>query len=224
MPNVTRKSIHQALERAAKTISSAAGSDKRVTQSEIQSKLKELTGDERVLVDTFYRFIDHRDAAAGANVSATALKRAVDYAKSRLVDAYDVNTDGLSTAERAKMSKIGQLAATIAEKAVTPKQAAKEAAKVLVTGGWKPDALPAIDRADLSSSARRSFDAMLKQSGRNDMYSPPIARKLTAGGESFTIVAQFTHDSFHLELYSATGRKTASGSGWGTPDAPIEWR
>ena len=51
----------------------------------------------------------------------------------------------------------------------------------------------------------------------------PIARKLTAGGEQFTIVAQFTHDSFAIELYNANGRKVGTGDGWGTPDAPITW-
>lgn len=225
MPNVSRASIAHVLDRAAKTITDAAGPDGRASRADVTKKLKELTGTERTLVDTFFRFMDHRDARAGASVTAKDIKAALADAKTKLVNAYDLDRNGLSPEERAKMGQVGQLAATIAETFRTPSYAAREAAEVLVTPKWTPNALPSVDVADLSSSARKSFEAKARRAEQQDgLIDPPIARKLTAGGEQFTVVAQFTHDSFGIELYNANGRRVANGSGWGTPDQPIEWR
>jgi hypothetical protein len=108
--------------------------------------------------------------------------------------------------------------------AQTPAKAARAAVTVLVTPKWTPDALPAVDPSQLSSSAKRSFDAKARAAERNDLLTPPIARKLSAGGESFTVIGQFTHDSFNVELYNSNGRKVGSGSGWNTPTDPIDWK
>jgi hypothetical protein len=225
MPNVSRASIAHVLERAAKTITDAAGTDGRASRADVTRKLKELTGTEKTLVDTFFRYMDHRDAKPGASVTKTDVAKALADAKSKLVNAYDLDKNGLSPEERAKMGQVGQLAATIAETFRTPSYAAREAVEVLVTPKWNASALPAIDPSELSASAKKSFDAKTKQAERmGDLIDPPIARKLTAGGEKFTVVAQFTHDSFGIELYNANGRKVATGSGWGTPDQPIEWK
>lgn len=224
MPNVSRASIAHVLERAAKTITSAAGADGRASRADVAAKLKELTGAEKTLVDTFFRFMDHRDAKPGAAVTTKDVKAALAEAKTKLVNAYDVDRNGLSPDERAKMGKVGQLAASIAETFRTPSYAAREAAEMLVSPKWSPAALPSVDVAALSPSARKSFEAKARRAAEQDgLIDPPIARKLTAGGESFTVVAQFTHDSFGIELYNANGRRVAHGSGWGTPDAPIEW-
>lgn len=225
MANVSRASIAHVLDRAAKTITDAAGPDGRASRADVTRKLKELTGPEKTLVDTFFRYMDHRDAKAGASVTKRDIAAALSEAKSKLVNAYDLDRNGLSPEERAKMGQVGQLAATIAETFRTPSYAAREAVEVLVTPRWTPDALPAVDVAQLSSSAKKSFEAMRKRATQSgDLIDQPIARKLTAGGEQFTVVAQFTHDSFGLELYNANGRRVAHGSGWGTPDQPIEWK
>jgi hypothetical protein len=224
MSNVSRASIAHVLDRAAKTISDAAGPDGRASRADVAKKLKELTGAEKTLVDTFFRFMDHRDAKPGASVTKSDVAKALTEAKTKLVNAYDLDRNGLSPEERTKMGKVGQLAATIAETFRTPTYAAREAVEVLVTPKWTPGALPALDVSELSSSAKKSFDAKARRAAESgDLIDPPIARKLTAGGQQFSVVAQFTHDSFSVELYNANGRKVATGSGWGTPDAPIEW-
>ncbi|MFT3712785.1 MAG: hypothetical protein QM817_34470 [Archangium sp.] len=225
MPNVSRASIAHVLERAAKTITDAAGTDGRASRADVTKKLKELTGTEKTLVDTFFRFMDHLDARAGAAVTKSDITKALAEAKEKLVNAYDVDRNGLSPEERAKMGQVGQLAATIAETFRTPTYAAREAVEVLVTPKWNAAALPSIDPSELSSSAKKSFDAKTKQAERMDgLIDAPVARKLTAGGEKFTVVAQFTHDSFNIELYNSNGRRVSHGSGWGTPDQPIEWK
>ena len=223
MPNVSRRSIHQVLEKAAKTIIAAGGPDGRASRTDITQKLKELTGTERALVDTFFRFVDHRDPKPGASVTRSDVASALQAAKTRLINAYDLDGQGLSPAERAKMGKVGQLAAQIAELHKTPTNAAKLAANVIAEGKWLPDALPSLPITELSSSARKSFDSRARRAAGNDLLDAPIARKLTAGGEQFTIVAQFMHDSFAIELYNANGRKVGTGDGWGSPD-PITWR
>lgn len=224
MPTISRASIGHALDRAAKTIEAAAGPDGRASRADLAKKLKELTGTEKTLVDTFFRYLDHRDARPGASVTRADIKKGLAEAKSKLVNAYDLDRNGLSPEERAKMGKVGQLAATLAETFRSPTYAARDAVKVLVSPRWNASALPAADLSELSASARRSFDAKARRAAESgDLLDPPIARKLTAGGESFIVVAQFTHDSFGLELYNANGRKVAGGSGWGTPEQPIEW-
>ncbi|MDP1822240.1 MAG: hypothetical protein Q8L48_03330 [Archangium sp.] len=223
MPNVSRKSIHTVLDQAAKTIIAAGGPDGRASRADVTKKLQELTGTERALVDTFYKYVDHRDAAPGASITRADVASALKLAKAKLVNAYDLDGNGLSAAERAKMGKVGQLAAQIAELHKTPTHAAKLAARVLVSPKWSPDALPAVGLDQLSRSARTSFDARARRAAENDLLDPPIARKLTARGEPFTIVAQFMHDSFAIELYNANGRKVGTGDGWGTPDEPITW-
>jgi hypothetical protein len=224
MPNVSRTSIAHVLDRAAQTITAAAGPDGRASRADLKKKLTELTGPEKALVDTFFRYMDHRDAKPGASVTKADIAKALADAKTKLVNAYDLDRNGLSADERAKMGKVGQLAAQIAEVFRSPTHAAREAVKVLVSPKWTPDALPAVPVESLSSSARANFEARARRAASDDLYAPPIARKLTAAGQSFTVVGQFTHDSFSVDLYNANGRKVGSGTGWGTPEQPIEWR
>ncbi len=225
MPNVSRKAIHNVLDQAARTILTAGGADGRASRADVTKKLKELTGTERALVDTFFKYVDHRDTRPGASVTKSDVAKALAEAKAKLVSAYDLDGNGLSPAERAKMGKVGQLAAQIAELHKTPTNAAKLALEVLVTPKWTANALPAIPVEELSSSARRSFESRTRNAVRmGDLIDLPIARKLTAGGEQFTVVAQFMHDSFAIELYNANGRKVGTGDGWNTPDQPINWQ
>jgi hypothetical protein len=77
----------------------------------------------KVLINTFYRFVDHRDHKPGARITDADIDKAVAYAKEKLVDAYDVNNNGLSAAEIAEMGTIGQMAAAFLK--IVPKVAEK---------------------------------------------------------------------------------------------------
>lgn len=99
MSRLAKQKVHAALERAAHNILSAAGDDPIVSRKDIRHMLKELTGTERELTDILYRFIDHRDYKPGARITRTDIDDTLAYAKTTLVDAYDVNNNGLSEAE-----------------------------------------------------------------------------------------------------------------------------
>lgn len=114
MSRIAKTDVHAALQRAANHIMDAAGPDGVASRKDIKAKLAELKGDERELVDTFYRFVDHRDAGSGARITQKDVDRAVVYAKAKLVDKYDLNNNGLSAGEIAEMSRTGQLAAQLA--------------------------------------------------------------------------------------------------------------
>jgi len=114
MTRISKSAVHGALERAARNIAGAAGDDGRISRSEVKDKLKTLTGTEKKLTDIFFRFIDHRDHVAGAQVTGADIEKAVAYAKEKLIDRYDLDRNGLSAAEISKMSLTGKLAVELA--------------------------------------------------------------------------------------------------------------
>jgi len=114
MPRIAKTDVHAALERAAKNISDAKTPDGVVSRDNIKDKLGELKGTEQKLTDIFYRFIDHRDHVAGARITQKDIDKAVDYAKEKMVAKYDLNDNGLSKDEIAKMSLTGKLAVELA--------------------------------------------------------------------------------------------------------------
>lgn len=114
MPRIAKSDVHAALQRAAQHIQEAAGKDGRVSRSDIATRLEQLEGTERKLVDIFYRFIDKRDHVSGAQVTKKDVDRAVEYAKQKLIDKYDLNDNGLSKGEIARMSLTGQLSVELA--------------------------------------------------------------------------------------------------------------
>jgi len=114
MPRIAKADVHAALQRAADHILDAARPDGRVSRRDIKDKVQTLGGTERALVDIFYKFIDHRDAAPGAQVTKKDIDRAVAYANEKLVDKYDLNSNGLSKDEISRMSTTGQLAVRLA--------------------------------------------------------------------------------------------------------------
>ena len=114
MARIAKADVHSALHRAAQNIKDAAGADGRCSRADIQAKLATLEGTDRTLTDLFFRFIDHRDAASGAAVTARDVDRAVAYAEEKLIDAYDLNNNGLSAAEIARMSVTGKSAVALA--------------------------------------------------------------------------------------------------------------
>lgn len=110
MARLAKHKVHAALEKAARNILDAAGDDPIVSRKDIRDKLKDLDGVEKQLTNIFYRFMDHRDAKPGARITRKDVEATLAYAKEKLVDAYDVNNNGLSAAEIAKMSLTARLA------------------------------------------------------------------------------------------------------------------
>ncbi|MBN2358838.1 MAG: hypothetical protein JXR83_05250 [Deltaproteobacteria bacterium] len=115
MTRISKQSVHAALERAARNIIDAGGADGRISRADIRVKLEELSGTEKKLTDIFYRFMDHRDFKAGAQLTRSDVERAVAYAREKMVDKYDLNNNGLSKSEIAKMSLTGKLAVDLAK-------------------------------------------------------------------------------------------------------------
>ncbi|MBI4818741.1 MAG: molybdenum metabolism regulator [Deltaproteobacteria bacterium] len=117
-PGVSLNQINKVLEKAAERVIDARGSDPNVSRKDIQQKLKTLDGEEKALVDLFYRFTDHRDPRPGARVTETDVKSTLEYAKEKLIKRLDANGDEkLNNDEIGRMSRIGKLAASIARKA-----------------------------------------------------------------------------------------------------------
>jgi len=115
MPRISKASANHAIERVANNIIKSAGDDGRVSRADMKAALSKLDGTEKRLTDVFFRFIDHRDAAPGAQVTKSDVTRAVEYAKEKLIAKYDLNNNGLSKAEISKMSLTGQLAIELAK-------------------------------------------------------------------------------------------------------------
>ncbi len=114
MPRIAKSDVNAALARAATTISRAGVPDGRTSRAELKAALSSLSGPERALTEVFFRFVDHRDFRAGAQVTKTDVDRAVSYAKEKLVAKYDLNRNGLSAAEVKSMSLTGKLAVDLA--------------------------------------------------------------------------------------------------------------
>ncbi len=110
MARLAKQKVHAALEKAAQIILDAAGDDPIVSRKDIRKKLMELEGVEQQLTGIFYRFMDHRDSKPGARITKTDIDDSLAYAKEKLVDAYDVNNNGLSAAEIEQMSLTARLA------------------------------------------------------------------------------------------------------------------
>ena len=114
MSRLSKQKVHAAFDKAAENILDAAGDDPVVSRKDIRNKLLELEGVERQLTSIFYRLIDHRDYKPGARVTKVDVDDTLAYAKEKLVDAYDVNNNGLSAAEIAEMSLTARLAVQFA--------------------------------------------------------------------------------------------------------------
>lgn len=108
--------VKAALSNAGKVILAARGGDTIVSRAELKAYVAgaNLSRDEKALASIFYSFIDHRDAAAGARITSADVKKAVNYATEKLIQKYDVNRNGLSADEIAKMSTTGKLAVRVA--------------------------------------------------------------------------------------------------------------
>ncbi|MCB9638394.1 MAG: hypothetical protein H6727_05720 [Myxococcales bacterium] len=115
MTRVAKSDVHAALARVAQQIVDAGGADGRVSRADMQAKLEGLQGTERALADMFFRFIDHRDHVSGSSVTERDVKAALEYAKEKMIDKYDLNNNGLSKSEISQMSRTGKLAVQLAQ-------------------------------------------------------------------------------------------------------------
>lgn len=112
---IAKSDVYKSLELAAKNIEGASGGDGRTSRTEMAAALKALSGNEKALTDIFFKFIDNRDAASGASVTPADLKKALAYAKKEMVADYDLNNNGLSQSEIAKMSRTASLAVGLSQ-------------------------------------------------------------------------------------------------------------
>lgn len=118
MARIAKADVNRALETAAKTIIRVGGRDGRISRAEIKNALAtdRVPRNQHSLVDIFYRFVDRRDFKKGAQVTASDVKRAVEYAKKHMIAKYDLGRpDGLSKEEISKMSLTGKLAVELAK-------------------------------------------------------------------------------------------------------------
>ncbi|MDC0669281.1 nuclease A inhibitor family protein [Nannocystis radixulma] len=114
MTNIATSDVHAALDRAAEQLMNAAGPDGIVSRRDIRAKLLELEGGERALVDIFYQFVDRRDAARSARITRADIDAALAVVRTDLVDRFDLDANGLSDDEVARMSELGKLAVALA--------------------------------------------------------------------------------------------------------------
>ncbi len=115
MARIAKADVNRALDHVAKQLVIAGGTDGRVSRADVQKALPTLTKAEKKLADIFFKFVDHRDFKAGAQVTAKDIGKAVAYAKQSMVAKYDLNTNGLSKSEISEMSITGQRAVDLAK-------------------------------------------------------------------------------------------------------------
>ncbi|MDC0712587.1 nuclease [Stigmatella sp. ncwal1] len=114
MTPIATSDVHAALNRAAEQLLVAAGPDGIVSRKDIRAKLLSLEGTERELVDMLYRFIDRRDTARSARVTKADINAALAFIRTELVDRFDLDNNGLSEDEVARMSDLGKRAVALA--------------------------------------------------------------------------------------------------------------
>lgn len=159
MSRISKSDVNVAFDLAAKTIIEAGGKDGRISRADIAKALPGLPAPQRALVDAFFRFVDARDASKGSQVTGADVAKAVAYAKEKLVAKYDLNGNGLSKDEIAKMSVTGKRAVDLAKalKAAAPLEPPRideglsEPDELLAAGQVPRDWVPAVavDRGTL---------------------------------------------------------------------------
>ena len=116
MARIAKADVNSALQMAAQTIINARGNDDRISRDDLKKALAtdRVPRNQRALVDIFFKFIDNRDWKSGAQVTAKDVDRAVNYARTHMVNKYDLNNNGLSKDEISKMSITGKRAVDLA--------------------------------------------------------------------------------------------------------------
>lgn len=166
MSRIAKADVNKALSLAAKSIIDAGGADGRTSRADIKAALTALPKEQKALVDIFFKFIDNRDFKAGAQVTAKDVNRAVEYAKTHMVAKYDLNNNGLSKTEIAKMSLTGKRAVDLA--------------KALKAAGT--DASTSLDSAKLGTEVNK-FKADAWYISESDYQPQYFAKDFPAGHE-----------------------------------------
>jgi hypothetical protein len=177
MPRIAKADVNRALSLAAQSIVDAGGRDGRTSRAELKARLAELPREQRALTEVFFRFIDHRDFKAGAQVTKSDVDRAVSYAKKTMIAKYDLNDNGLSKDEIKKMSLTGKLAVSLAK---ALKEAAAPVAPPRIEEGFsEPEEIAAAGQVprDWKAAATISAGSVAYAGGKLTGYSTPT--KLT---------------------------------------------
>lgn len=187
MPRIAKSDVNAALARAATTISRAGGPDGRTSRAELKAALTSLSGTERALTEVFFRFVDHRDFRAGAQVTKTDIDRAVSYAKEKLAAKYDLNRNGLSAAEVKSMSLTGKLAVDLARelKAAAATEPLDKSAFLEHVKFTSDRTLTSADLASVSPALARQIIAACHDASYTDVKTLADAFKAVDHGELF---------------------------------------
>lgn len=114
---IAKGKVHDVIDFATALLKDSAGPDGITSRKDVKNLLAKLKDkDERALVAQYAAFADKRDYKPGARLTAKDLDKTAAYTKATLIDKYDVNNNGISKAEKAKMSRTGQLAVALAAK------------------------------------------------------------------------------------------------------------
>ncbi|MDX2010508.1 MAG: hypothetical protein SFW67_09975 [Myxococcaceae bacterium] len=184
MSRIAKSDVTAALARSASIITQAGGADGRTSRAELKASLASLSPAEQKLTDVFFKFIDHRDFRAGAQVTKTDVDRAVAYAKEKLVAKYDLNRNGLSKAEVKAMSLSARLAVDLARelKAAAAPPLDKSAFFERVSFG--PDrSLTSRDVASIPPTLAKQIIAACQEAELADVRTLADAFKAVDGGE-----------------------------------------
>jgi len=186
MSRISRSDVTSALQRAATNITRAAGADGRTSRAELKAALTSLTGPEQKLTEVFFRFVDHRDFRAGAQVTKTDIDRAVRYANETLVAKYDLNRNGLSAAEVKSMSLTGKLAVDLARELKAAGAGPIDKQAFLEQVKFTSDrTLTSADRASISPALAKQIITACHEASYSDVKNLADAFKTVDNGEIF---------------------------------------
>ena len=194
MTTIATSDVHAALARTADKLLSAAGADGIVSRKDVRAKLLSLEGTERDLVDMLYRFIDKRDAARSARMTKSDIDAAVAFIKTELIDCHDLDNNGLSEDEIARMSELGKYAVTLA------RQLKQATAPAVATTA------PSVEATGLTGEALAQKIASLA----NGLYLDDFGSESGMGFSPFHAAAklsQLTSDTFRVTLGLTDGPK-----------------
>lgn len=114
MPRLSRELVYTALEKAAAHLYSTTAADQPAGRREIRSRIRTLEGAEKSLTEALYRFADQLAGQPAGGLTTQHIARALDWARRELVDAYDLDHNGLSEDEIERMSPAGRQAVAFA--------------------------------------------------------------------------------------------------------------
>lgn len=111
---IAKQKLHAAIDIAANNTKLAAGPDGVIAKKDRKKAVDGIADEtERKLTEVFGKLCDHRDAAKGAKLTGKDVDATAKWYKKVGIDAKDENNNGVSTAERKKLSLTGQLAALL---------------------------------------------------------------------------------------------------------------